>query len=1001
MGDRYKIKKDDLRALFATVEMVMENHYHEYYKKLGREQGANNNFICWNLEAHGNGTDIHPSVSIDNKSGKWHCFACGIKGNFQSYWKEYIKGGPAGDSYSDWIIDFLGLASSGNVRFSTSTTDPDYEKNMEQMRELHKNLQDRQKKATKNRNTISDESKKIIPMITLDGYVNALLADQESLIYLYNTRRITTDIINIYRIGMNENGMFIFPMIDSNGDLINLKAYDPRKKSKFKWSFPFKDHKTCPTPMCNFTYQKLYFFAGEPDTYCAISFGIEGAVTMGSEAAWDVDKVLGKDRAIQLFSGKEILICLDSDETGVKFALKLADALYPYAKQIKIINLDKSDINEFGLNPKLVKNMPAEGKSKVKRIEKDFTEYMEKNHFGELALKRFKALEDATPVYIKPAEQKTSSGSKSFKEDDAPFIKIYEVGEKDERTVEYFISYRLIMSFLYDCGYSKYYQPSANESVFIHCCDHIVHIVSIEQIVDYFINYIRSFPEILYQSPAGRVTRDDILVNFYAKPSAYFSESKFDLLLVCQLIIHTDTPDTSYFYYINGFVSVTKVNIKLHKYSDLKDYIWQSQIKQREYTPISPDDSTPSEFELFLQRATSESAAIERKGGVTTEEMKRADEERFKATCTCIGYLLHRYQNPASPIMPILNDARLGDDPNEENGGTGKGLTQNATSYMRSTLIIDGKLFDPGKREFAFSQVELGTEIIILDDLRNDFDIKVLFSALTSGIEVERKKQHRFKIPPERSPKLAVSCNHTIHVEGGSAQRRTAEYEYFDYYDKDYTPLQDFGHKLFYDWSPEEWARFDHFMLLCTQVYLQNGLVKPKLKNLLLRKLISETCLEFVEFADIHIDTILKAFKKEDEFPQKQGESASSILNLKKDDLLVRIASLTFLKNESPASLENPKIAENMRSANKTMRFLDQKELFENFCKDPRNQYWKKSVDQNKFSQRSFTRWVNLYLKYKGIEVENTNIRLKPNGGTKRVLKILKCNQNSESVNQL
>ena len=412
MGDRYKIKKDDLRALFATVEMVMENHYHEYYKKLGREQGANNNFICWNLEAHGNGTDIHPSVSIDNKSGKWHCFACGIKGNFQSYWKEYIKGGPAGDSYSDWIIDFLGLSSSGNLRFSTSTTDPDFEKNSQQMRELHKQLQDNRIKETGRPWILSGEltrlikEKTTIPMTNLDAYVDTLLANPESLKYLYDTRRITPDIIKKYRIGMNERGKFIFPMIDGEGSLINMKAYDPRcAEQKFKWTYPYRGLETCPTPINNFTNQKLYFFAGEPDTYCAISFGIEGAVTMGSEAAWDVDKIFGQDRARQIFLGKEIVICLDSDETGVKQAAKLASALYPYAKQIKIINLDKSDINPHGLDPNLVKEIEIDDKKKVKRIEKDFTEYMMKNEFNDTAKTRFIELEDATTVYTKNTDR--------------------------------------------------------------------------------------------------------------------------------------------------------------------------------------------------------------------------------------------------------------------------------------------------------------------------------------------------------------------------------------------------------------------------------------------------------------------------------------------------------------------------------------------------------------------------------------------------------------------
>jgi len=409
MGDKYKIKKDDLKALFATVEMHMENRYHTYYTKLGQRKGPNGNFFCWNTEAHPNGTDLHPSVSIDNKTGRWHCFTCGIKGNFQSYWKEYIRG--ADTSYTDWIIDFLGLASSSMLGFSTSTTDPDFEKNSQQLKELHKLLQDERVKSTGRPWILSGEltqlvkEKTTLPMDLLDNFVDLLLASPESLKYLKDTRNITPEVVKKYRIGMTEKGKFIFPMIDGEGSLLNVKAYDPRGDRKFKWTYPFKGYETCPTPINNFTQQKLYFFAGEPDMYCAVSFGFPGAVTMGSEAAWDVDKVFGQERARQLFLGKEIVVCLDSDETGLRQAQKLAGSLYPYAKQIKILNLDKSDINPNGLDPNLVQEIEVDGKKKTKRIEKDFTEFLHKNGFDEIAKMKFIELEENTIVYTQNTDR--------------------------------------------------------------------------------------------------------------------------------------------------------------------------------------------------------------------------------------------------------------------------------------------------------------------------------------------------------------------------------------------------------------------------------------------------------------------------------------------------------------------------------------------------------------------------------------------------------------------
>jgi hypothetical protein len=406
MGDKYKIKKCDLTALFATAEMLMENKYHSLFRELGWQQGSNGNFVCWNTSGHSKGTDSNPSLSVDNRTGKWHCFTCGIKGNIQSYWKEYLKGQSGGDSYTDWIIDFLGMANSSSIKISTSTTDPDFEKNSQQIRQLYETLQEERFKTTGKKWILSGELCSIvketqtIPMDQMDEWVDMLLLDPEAMNYLKQTRNINEEVIKKYRIGLNKYGKFMFPVINADGQLINVKAYDPRCGNlAYKWSYPFKGYENGPVPINNFTQQKIYFFGGEPDCYCAIAMGIKGAVTFGSEAITNVDKVFGQERARQVFQGKEIVICLDSDEPGLVSANKLANSLYPYAKQIKIINLDKSEINPNGLDPALVKEVGEGDNKKVKRIEKDFTDFVKKNGFDKIAMELFDDLIENTIVY--------------------------------------------------------------------------------------------------------------------------------------------------------------------------------------------------------------------------------------------------------------------------------------------------------------------------------------------------------------------------------------------------------------------------------------------------------------------------------------------------------------------------------------------------------------------------------------------------------------------------
>lgn len=408
MGEKYKVRKDDLRALFATAEMLMENRYHDLYKRLGWEKGSNNNFKCWNLSGHSKGVDNNPSLSVDSRTGKWHCFTCGIKGNIQSYWKEYLKGGHGGDSYTDWLIDFLGMTD----RFSTSTTDPDFEKNSREVQQLYEDLQAERVKKTGKPWILSGElcaivkEAQTIPMDQMDEWVDMLLADQTAMKYLYDTRRINEEVIKKYRLGLDKRGKFMLPVINAEGQLINVKAYDPRNPDKrFKWSYPFKGYENGPIPINNFTQQQIYFFAGEPDTYCAIAMGIHGAVTFGSEAITDVDKVFGPERARQIFLGKEIIINFDTDDTGVAAAQKLAKSLYQYAKQIKIINLDKSENNPYGLDPENVVEVGEGDNKKTKRAEKDFTDFVKKNGFDKTAIERYHALVESTIVFTQNSDR--------------------------------------------------------------------------------------------------------------------------------------------------------------------------------------------------------------------------------------------------------------------------------------------------------------------------------------------------------------------------------------------------------------------------------------------------------------------------------------------------------------------------------------------------------------------------------------------------------------------
>ena len=413
MGQKYKIRKDDLRAFYSMTDQMMSGNYHDIYKRLGWTKGGNGNFHCWNAAAHGRGTDNNPSMSVDNKTGQWHCFSCSAAGNFQSYWKEVLKGDPRyGDSYSDFVIDFLGLNNTDIMRFSSTFDKKEYEENREKMMAFAVALQKaREEKSghkylmTSGLNELLKEETTISKEV-VDEMVASLLSNPEKMAYLKETRGITPQVIERHRLGLDKKGRFSIPIFDAEGYCLNIKLYDPQNPdTRFKWQYWEKGLPVRPLPIDNFTKQKIYIFEGEPDMLCAVSFGIEGAVTMGGQSNHDVNTVFGPEMAKQIFYNKEIVIVFDTDavpgkKTGKVPAQELAHSLYQYARQIKIVDLDISPINAKGLDSSKTKIVTGKsGAEKHKRLEKDFTDYIQKNGFNENALFLFNKLVDDTEVY--------------------------------------------------------------------------------------------------------------------------------------------------------------------------------------------------------------------------------------------------------------------------------------------------------------------------------------------------------------------------------------------------------------------------------------------------------------------------------------------------------------------------------------------------------------------------------------------------------------------------
>jgi len=377
--------------------------------------------------------------------------------------------------------------------------------------------------------------------------------------------------------------------------------------------------------------------------------------------------------------------------------------------------------------------------------------------------------------------------------------------------------------FLEQRGFFKLYPSDSKGFVFIQVENNLIENTTNDKVKDFVLKYLelqQTMKPYELAASSGRLFKDDYL----------------NLIDVAKVSFFEDTIDRGVLYYKNGALVVTKKGYELIDYLDLDGFVWRDQIINREFVNV---DYNGCVFERFLLMVSGN------------------DVEKMQSMKSVIGYLLHSFKTSANNKAIIINDETISDNPN---GGSGKGIFWNALKYMKKVVDIDGKQFDFNK-SFIYQRVTADTQVLVFDDVRKNFEFEFLFSLITEGITIERKNKDAIKIPIEKSPKILITTNYTVGGVGGSFDRRKWEIEFSSHFNSTHTPLQEFGHLLFDEWSEIEWNRFDSFMISCLQLFLTEGLIKQEFKNLEVRKLHKQTSFEFIEWCEegnLPFDTILE-----------------------------------------------------------------------------------------------------------------------------------------------
>lgn len=310
------------------------------------------------------------------------------------------------------------------------------------------------------------------------------------------------------------------------------------------------------------------------------------------------------------------------------------------------------------------------------------------------------------------------------------------------------------------------------------------------------------------------------------------------------LQLFTDDQHASFVRFKNGVVKITKDNIQLldPSHKSVKGNVWESSIIDRDIT-IRKSNGL---FTKFVEKAV-----LVRDRNITnkkdwTKEYPETNEtkESLKALKTSLGYLIHSHNTPDK--MKAIFFIDKGSDLQKPEGGNGKTLILKSLKHFKKLSIQDGKRFrkdiDGGGR-FQFADVTLDTKLILIDDLRPDFEFEGLFSMITGDMEIEGKGTNKFTIPEERKPKFGVTTNYVLMGTGTSVSRRMHIVEFGDYWNRciqekeSPSDKKHLGRMLFDNFSQDDWNDFYNFGFECVQDYLKNGLVQADTSDYFLKAL--------------------------------------------------------------------------------------------------------------------------------------------------------------------
>ena len=365
---------------------------------------------------------------------------------------------------------------------------------------------------------------------------------------------------------------------------------------------------------------------------------------------------------------------------------------------------------------------------------------------------------------------------------------------------------------------------------------------------------------------------------------------------------------TQYLFFTNRTWKVTAAEITELKPVDVERYVWKEEVIQHKVSKKDPPfrmtfDKDDNEYEIEVLNSDSDffkflinssrihwrkeftpsgSATPQPQQGGTKEEYFQANrynivgsrldyEEKWEQKqhlinkIFSIGYLLHRYKDPARPWCVFAMDNKI-TETGESHGRSGKSFCYRTIRYFMKSVTLNGRNPKLTENPHVYDRVTEHTDYLLVDDADQYLNFGFFFNALQGDMEVNPKNNQSYEIPFENVPKFCITSNFTLRNIDPSTEGRILYTVFSDYYHvkteegdytEDFTIRDDFGKVLFQDYTEEEWNDDFNFFAACLQFYLsvpRELKLNPPMDNVTKRNLRTVFGEAFKAWADVYFD---------------------------------------------------------------------------------------------------------------------------------------------------